>query len=259
MGAEGDLELTDGRTVYAIGDVHGCAAELDALMLVIADDLDAQAAPRTPPPIIIFVGDYVDRGPDSKAVIERVRGLADAGYCEVRTLKGNHEEALLQFLQDPAVGPEWAAWGGAATLASYGVSAPRLRSDLEGWGRAQAEFAAALPVEHLRFLQELELITQVGGYAFVHAGVRPGVPLEAQSERDLLWIREDFLEYGRALPKIVVHGHTPTLEPELRPFRIGIDTGAFASGVLTAVRLKGEERKILQAGRDGQLSGSGRR
>lgn len=259
MSAEVDLELTDGRTVYAIGDVHGCAAELDALLLVIADDLDSQAAPRTPPPILIFVGDYVDRGPDSRAVIERIQGLADAGYCEVRTLKGNHEEVLLQFLEDPGVGPEWAAWGGAATLASYGVSAPRLRSDAEGWSRTQVEFAAALPAGHLKFLQELELMTQVGGYLFVHAGVRPGVPLEAQSERDLLWIREDFLDYGRALPKIVVHGHTPTSEPELRPFRIGIDTGAFASGVLTAVRLKGEERKILQADRERRLSAPGRR
>jgi serine/threonine protein phosphatase 1 len=180
-------------------------------------------------------------------VVELILELEAGGGFEVRALKGNHEEALLQFLDDPSFGATWAEHGGASTLSSYGVQPPAQRTDPDAWARAREAFAAALPAGHRRFFESLELMVTEGDYAFVHAGVRPGVPLAVQAERDLLWIRHDFLEERGRFEKVIVHGHTPLEEPQLTPVRLGVDTGAYATGVLTAIRLHGEDQRVMQA------------
>lgn len=235
---------TDGRRLYAVGDVHGRLDLLDPLLDLIrqdAADLGDEAKP-----VLIFVGDYVDRGAYSKGVIDRVIELQGGSEFEVRALKGNHEEAMLAFLADPNFGPTWTEHGGAQTLASYGVTPPIFRMDDKEWEKACEAFAEVLPPAHFAFLTGLELMVIFGDYVFVHAGLRPGVPLEAQREQDLLWIRQDFLGVDRPFEKIVVHGHTPTEEAFLGRRRIGIDTGAYATGVLTAVRLDAGERRFIQ-------------
>lgn len=239
------LPSTYGQTVVAVGDIHGRLDLLDPLLDQIITEIVEVDGPARP--VLIFVGDYVDRGSDSKGVIDRIIDLGRRPDLEVQALKGNHEEALLAFLEDPGFGATWCEQGGAQTLASYGVNAPRLASDDKAWEGACAAFGQALPIEHKRFLANLELTTTVGDYVFVHAGLRPGVPLADQSEHDLLWIRHDFLNASVPFEKVVVHGHTPEAEPFLGALRIGIDTGAYATGVLTAVVLRGTERSVMQS------------
>jgi serine/threonine protein phosphatase 1 len=236
---------TGGRLVYAVGDVHGRLDVLGPLLHDIAED--AVAASPAERPLLIFLGDYVDRGADSKGVVDLVLQMIGWAKFEVRALKGNHEEALLQFLTDPAFGQTWLDHGGAATLASYGVLPPAQRTDPEAWAKTRDAFAAALPATHRAFYEGLELMITVGDYAFVHAGVRPGVPLADQAERDLLWIRQEFLAERGRFEKVIVHGHTPMEAPQLTPTRLGVDTGAYATGVLTAVRLEGESQRVMQA------------
>lgn len=236
---------TGGRLVYAVGDVHGRLDVLEPLIEIIA--ADAISLKPTERPLLVFLGDYVDRGPESSGVVERILRLKRKTGFEVRTLKGNHEEALLQFLDDPAFGQTWAEHGGLATLASYGVFAPGARLEPEVWETLRQAFDQALPATHRKFYQSLELTIEVGDYLFVHAGVRPGVALADQLERDLLWIRGDFLQSNTDFGKVVVHGHTPMEEPQIMSNRMGVDTGAYATGVLTAVRLESSGHKILQA------------
>jgi len=233
------------RIVYAVGDVHGRLDLLDPLIRQIAADVLHQRPTRRP--LLVFVGDYVDRGLESKGVIDRILALrAETGF-EVRTLKGNHEEAMINFLNNAAAGPEWCEYGGAQTLASYGVAQPKLRGDAPDWERTREDFGRLIPASHLEFLSGLELLLTVGDYVFVHAGLRPGVSIEEQDPHDLMWIRDVFLNDRRPFEKVVVHGHTPEEEPYVGSSRIGIDTGAYATGVLTAVRLVGEDRAILQS------------
>ena len=238
---------TGGALVYAVGDVHGRLDLLEPLIAAIRKDAERSAGETRP--ILVFIGDYVDRGPDSRGVIDKVLALQDEGVFEVRALKGNHEEQMLSFLGDPTAGPPWLQFGGAETLLSYGVIPPVGRSDPDGWEATRLALDAALPASHRSFLEGLELAILCGDYVFVHAGVRPGVPLIEQSEHDLLWIRDDFLSSDRPIEKIVVHGHTPEPEPFIGRNRIGIDTGAYATNVLTAVRLCGTEQSMLQARR----------
>lgn len=234
---------TDGRLIYAVGDLHGRLDLLDRVMAAIGRDA-RKAAHR---PVLVFLGDYIDRGAQSKGVIDRLIELANGGDFELRALKGNHEEALLKFVADGGFGPKWCDHGGEATLASYGVAPPRMRSDPDAWSTTREAFMAALPQAHLGFFNSLELSATYGEYLFVHAGVRPDAPLAAQAEHDLLWIRAPFLDIGEAFEKIVVHGHTPQPAPHMGDHRIGIDTGAYASGLLTAVRLEGAARRFIQA------------
>lgn len=234
-----------GRLVYAVGDIHGRADLLRSLMGKISDDA-SRASPGAQP-VLVFVGDYVDRGPGAKDVIDQVIALQLAGRFEVRSLKGNHEEFLLRFLQDAAVGASWSEYGGLQTLAAYGVAPPSRRTSSKEWELTRRALEAAIPPPHAKFLSGLESIAIYGDYAFVHAGVRPGVPLTDQREEDLLWIRDEFLQYSRAFDKVIVYGHTPGPAPVVGRHRIGIDTGAYATGVLTAVRLEGADRAIIQA------------
>ncbi|MET0275131.1 MAG: metallophosphoesterase family protein [Phenylobacterium sp.] len=236
---------TGGRLVYAIGDVHGRLDVLEPLLRDIAQDVTESRPAETP--MLVFLGDYVDRGPDSKRVVDLILKMSTHKDFETRILKGNHEEALLQFLDEPPFGSDWMEHGGGPTLASYGVQPPATRTDREAWARVRDEFDRVLPREHRDFYQNLELLLTVGDYAFVHAGVKPGVALEHQVERDLLWIRQEFLEEKGPYGKVIVHGHSPSEEAQLTPYRLGIDTGAYATGVLTAVRLLDEDQRLIQA------------
>jgi serine/threonine protein phosphatase 1 len=233
-----------GAVIYAIGDVHGRLDLLRQLTDAILADIGQH--PPGQKPEIVFVGDYVDRGRDSAGVIEHIIALRARTDIVVHTLKGNHEEAMLGFLADSSGGPVWAEFGGVETLASYGVASPAVRSDMEGWEAARQAFRAKVPVSHVHFLHTLDLYRVSGDYVFVHAGLKPGVPLERQSERDLLWIRSEFLETNRAFEKVVVYGHTPRPDAAVEVNRIGIDTGAFVTGVLTALKLEGESQSLMQ-------------
>ena len=235
---------TGGRLVYAVGDIHGYPRPLADLLRQISDDAEREPQPERP--LIVFLGDYFDRGPDGRAVVELILALMDDPRFEVVALKGNHEDALLRFLADPGFAPAWIANWGRTTLHAYGVAAPP-GLDVAACEAARARFADALPTRHRAFLTDLRLSVEVGDYLFVHAGVRPGVPLDAQAERDLIWIRYEFLESDEAFGKVVVHGHTPADRPERKANRINVDTGVDFSGTLTAVRLKGERQDFLQA------------
>ena len=235
-----------GPAVYAIGDVHGRYDLLIALMALISDD---QAASRfTHRSRLIFLGDYVDRGPDSARVLEALRWIRASPRFESGMLMGNHEQALLQFIRQTNDPRRWLGWGGQETLASYGVRPPAVDAEPGEIALAREALLRNMPAAHLDFLTSLDLMLSVGRYVFVHAGVRPGVALEEQTEEDLLWIREPFLESDKPFDKVVVHGHT-WFDDQPRWFsnRIGVDTGAHETGVLTAVRLHGEEVAFLRA------------
>jgi serine/threonine protein phosphatase 1 len=235
----------EGVTVYAVGDVHGRSDLLRPLITAILEDIqttDGQA-------LILFLGDFVDRGLGSREVVDQLLKLADNDAFETRFLRGNHDESLLEFLFNPSTGPTWCDFGGRETLVSYGVQPPTARSDAEGWAEAAGAFAKALPADHRRFFETLELSWTAGDYFFAHAGVRPGVPLDAQTSQDLLWIREPFLSDTRRLAKVIVHGHTPSEAVQADARRIGIDTGAYATHVLTVLRLSGEDRSLMQTQR----------
>ena len=237
--------VPQGLVVYAIGDVHGQADLLAALL----DPIIREAAERGHSTALVCLGDYVDRGPASRQVIEALIASKAAPGLEARFLRGNHDQSLLDFLAEPATGPDWCEFGGRETLASYGVTPPRVRDAPEQWEKAREDLAAALPASHLAFLQKSELSLELGDYFFAHAGARPGVPLSDQSDRDLMWIRQPFLGDDRRFEKVVVHGHTPAEAVHADHRRIGLDTGAYATGVLSAVRLEGEDRRLIQAKR----------
>lgn len=235
-------KVAEGELVYAIGDIHGRSDLLAGLLEEIeADAARHDAAKKT----LVFVGDYVDRGRDSCGVIEMLLKSLPQGFS-VHFLKGNHEALLLDFLDDAHRLDHWRMNGGEETMVSYGVDVQRLRETQarpEAWREA---FMAALPTAHFDFLRHLRLQLPMGDYLFVHAGVRPGVPLDAQAENDLIWIRDEFLDATEPFGKVVVHGHTPTQAPVIRPNRIGIDTGAVFSGRLTALRLENGSQSFLQ-------------
>ncbi|WP_125257747.1 metallophosphoesterase [Brevundimonas fluminis] len=242
----------DGTVVWAIGDVHGCLDLLDGLLQAIVTDTDDDDRPRT----VIFLGDYVDRGPNSRGVIERLIQIADMPDVDARFIRGNHEDKMHEFLDDPSVGATWCEYGGDAALASYGLVPPAMRHRREGWVALSADLAHKLGPRGRRFLEELEPSVTLGGYFFCHAGALPGVPLDQQADRDLMWIRGRFLNDDQAFDRVVVHGHTPTEVPHVDHRRIGVDTGAYATGVLTALRVDGDDERFVQAfrGPDGRVS-----
>jgi serine/threonine protein phosphatase 1 len=231
--------VPEGLRIYAIGDVHGCADLLDRFLMRIDAHQSAHPAFR---PVEIFLGDYIDRGPASREVLDRLS--ARSRTRETVCLKGNHEAFLEDFLNDPAILSEWRHYGGLETLLSYGL-VPSVNMELAEQKRLAATFSQVLPLSHRLFLGSLRPSFTCGDYFFVHAGARPGVPLAKQREEDLLWIREDFLLCETDFSKIVVHGHTPVSEPDIRPNRINIDTGAYATGQLTCLMLEGDRRQFV--------------
>jgi serine/threonine protein phosphatase 1 len=227
--------IPEGVALYAVGDIHGRADLLDRLHHAILADAAARAAAERR---IVYLGDYIDRGEDSAGVIERLVERPLAGFRAVH-LCGNHEDLLLRFLTDESVAPHWLHNGGDTTLASYGLAPDR------DWTRLQRNLRRALPRRHLAFLEALALSHAAGDYLFVHAGIRPGLPLDRQRREDLLWIRGEFLDSTAPHGRIVVHGHSIAHEVEFRANRIGIDTGAYMTGRLTCLALEGSERRLI--------------
>lgn len=245
LGRRSGADPTAGELIYAVGDVHGRYDLLEQLLKLILEDWTTRDPDRRP--LLIFCGDYVDRGPDSAAVVESLIWLQQRGDMQACFLKGNHEAAFLNFFDNPADCLGWLRFGGGETLRSYGVEPPA-PGDHGACFRARDQLLQRMPSSHLRFLERLELMLVVGDYAFVHAGIQPGVDLKGQREEDLLWIRQEFLTDDGPFEKIIVHGHSWTDDkPQILGHRIGLDTGAYATGVLTAVRLDGDEVGFLQA------------
>ncbi len=241
-----------GRRVYAIGDIHGRVDLLRLLHDRIAED--ARGAPSLRH-CIVYLGDYIDRGPYSREVIELLLEGPPTGF-EAVCLKGNHEELMLRFLEDAKMGLGWLLNGGDATLQSYGIGVLRaLGGDGSRLDVLREHLAAEAPSRHVGFLRRLERWHIEGDYLFVHAGILPGVALDDQKDEDILWIREAFLHDKRDHGKVVVHGHSITEAPEVRQNRIGIDTGAYATGVLTCLVLEGSGHRFLSTA-DGRKLGA---
>ena len=225
--------------LYVIGDIHGRLDLLNELLEKIQDDIRQYPIHEC---LTVTLGDYVDRGPDSRGVLDFLsRNPFPTRYL---ALKGNHEELLELFLAEPSFFPNWRRLGGLETLHSYGVSVGPLMLG-KGFEEASRALQAALPPEHVEFLASLKTSLVFDRYFLCHAGVRPGIPLERQRVEDLLWIRDEFLNSTADFGKIVIHGHTPVDEPDIRPNRINIDTGAFATGRLTCLVLQGEQKRFL--------------
>jgi serine/threonine protein phosphatase 1 len=229
--------------IYAIGDIHGRLDLLAEMHERIATDVRQRAAPRK---LLIYLGDYVSRGEDSRRVVDRVLEWLPEGFERI-ALKGNHEDLLLRFLDgDLDAGRHWFDYDGLDALAHYGVTIPDLQARDEATVAVLRDrFAAALPQSHLDFFRSLPASYQAGDYFFVHGGVRPGVALTEQSDHDCMWIRKSFLDSDADHGAVVVHGHTISTEPVVRHNRIGIDTGAYRSGVLTCLVLNTTNRSFL--------------
>jgi serine/threonine protein phosphatase 1 len=222
---------------YVVGDIHGRLDLLEDLLAKIHNDLERRPAKAS---LLVFVGDLIDRGPNSAEVVERLRTYRHAGVTPIFLL-GNHEEVLLRILGgDHSPISSWLRFGGAECLRSYGAD-PEVVSRMPAEA-AIKEIRSAIPAEHLEFLGRFVDTCRFGDYLFVHAGIRPGVELDDQRQSDLRWIREPFLLDETDHGFVVVHGHTISSEIEERPNRIGIDTGAFATGVLSALAIEGTDR-----------------
>jgi serine/threonine protein phosphatase 1 len=227
--------LPPGRRAYAIGDVHGCLDRLATVHEEIAEDLATRPVDQS---VLIHLGDYVDRGLDSAQVVDWLSSGAPVPVTRTVNLMGNHEDMMLQALfgMDKEATGIWLANGGADSLLSWEISRKV----------APAEWTRLIPAEHQTFLHDLEISFRYGGYFFVHAGVRPGIPLENQDKQDMLWIREPFLSWRHSHEAVVVHGHTPTHDPVIRGNRIGIDTGAVMGGALTCAVLEEDRVGFIQ-------------
>lgn len=230
----------EGERWYVVGDIHGRRDLFEALIEAIdADDAAGDQARTT----VVLLGDLIDRGPDSAGVIARAR---DWGTCrKVRLIAGNHEEMFLDSFSDPETLRHFLRHGGRETVLSYGLD--RARYDQYDLAGLQAAMAELVPADDIAYLRGAEEWIEAGDYLLVHAGINPAVPLEEQRRSDLLWIRERFLRHSEAFSHVVIHGHTIFEDVDDTGFRIGIDTGAYRSGRLTALVLEGSERRIIQA------------
>ncbi|OBQ95020.1 serine/threonine protein phosphatase [Mesorhizobium sp. AA23] len=236
------MDMRD-TVVYAIGDVHGCYDELRTL----EQKIEADALQFRGRKIIIMLGDYVDRGPNSRRVVEHLMAPPPEGFMRV-CLAGNHEVAMLAYLDGHLSLEPWLRVGGRETLFSYGIDPDRL-ADLYGSSEEVVErIREAIPATHVAFMRTLPVMICSERFLFVHAGIRPGIALEAQDEADLLNIRSEFLAAAHRLDRWVVHGHTIVDVPTLDGRRLGIDTGAFQSGRLTALRIVGKYGRLLSTG-----------
>ena len=233
------LGIPKGTRIYAIGDVHGRDDLLEQVFARVDRHIATHPVDR---PIQVLLGDYIDRGPNSRDVLERL--ITRLGSLETVLLKGNHETCLLEFLNKPSMLQSWGQMGGFETLMSYGIT-PSLDADAEAQTKLATALQAAVPKPHLVLLERLRPSFSFGEFFFVHAGVRPGVPLTEQREADLLWIRDEFLLYEGKFDKIIVHGHTPVRAVDMRPGRINIDTGAYATGQLSCIIIEGNAVEVL--------------
>lgn len=243
---------TDGHRIYAIGDIHGCIDELEHTQANIRRDLQNRPHQN---PVTIYLGDYIDRGLDSRGVIDNLIAEAAAPH-HTHMLLGNHDEMLLTYRKDPSIpirpnGPKvnkihWLhqLGGGVETLRSYGVDGA---TDKDPYATQRA-FIDTLPDAHLRFFNNLELTVRIGSYLFVHAGINPDADFEAQTLDDLIWIREPFLSSTKDFGFTVIHGHTPVQEVENCGNRIAIDTGAVFNGLLTCLVLENGDQSVLTEG-----------
>ena len=238
-----------GARAYAIGDVHGRLDLLDMLLERIEADSAGRRHRKT---FIIFLGDLIDRGPDSAGVVERLRSWRPQ-FARPVFLGGNHEEVLVRMLAgEKGILPSWLKYGGAECAQSYGLDPNALRVIEEE--AALQLLRAKIPRAHVEFLESFADTFTFGDYLFVHAGIRPGVALEQQDRHDLRWIREPFLSDAKAHGPVVVHGHTIVERVEERPNRIAIDTGAYHSGILTALAVEDDQRWFLAAGGEPQMA-----
>jgi len=228
-----------GQILYAIGDIHGRADLLRRAHSAIDDDVAERCARDRATEV--YLGDYVDRGPDSKGVLDLL--IARSEIAPIIALRGNHEIAMESFLRGLLPFEEWRPLGGLETIRSYGVDA---RSLLEKGPIQPVDFAREIPVSHLRFFSTLKLLWRIGRYCFVHAGLKPGIPIEQQSTDDLVWIREEFLNSAGDFGAIVVHGHSPVQAIEFLPNRINIDTGAYATNRLSVIRIDADGVSALE-------------
>jgi serine/threonine protein phosphatase 1 len=234
-----------GCRAYAVGDIHGRLDLVDAMLAQIEQDIATRPPART---YIVFLGDFIDRGPDSAGVVERLRTYQNP-QAELVCLSGNHEEVLLEILAGKlGVLPAWLKFGGIECAESYGIDTEALRQADER--KAIEMVRNKVPRAHREFLRNLGDTFRFGDYLLVHAGIRPGVGLEEQYRKDLRWIREPFLGDTKEHGFVVVHGHTIVRDVEERSNRIGIDTGAYQSGVLTALGIEGAQRWFLRAERE---------
>ena len=232
--------LPPGQRVYAIGDIHGMKSMLDDMLGAIDEHLAEH--PCAGPVTEIFLGDYVDRGPDSYGVIERLMEPTRGERRRV-CLIGNHEDAMLSALHDASMLPRWLSFGGEATCRSYGVDPAEHAHNPHA---LQTLMQAALPPAHRAFLSGLARTEQIGDTLFVHAGIRPDIPLDQQDPQDLMWIRDDFLNFEGPLPAFVVHGHTPVRTADLRAGRANVDTAAVYGGALSAAVMEGDDITVLR-------------
>lgn len=234
-------ELPDNTRVYCIGDIHGRADLLAELTAKINQD----AANFSGQIIVVYLGDFIDRGIHSKEVVDFLMENEQSGF-EYVYLRGNHEQTLLDFLREDSVGRSWLTYGGQATLASYGVAIAKIPTKREDFIEIQNQLRNNLPDSHYQFFLKTGNSYTLGSYFFVHAGINPRYPLTKQNPEDMLWIREEFTHYHKPFEKIIVHGHTVTIEAELLPNRIGIDTGAYATGILTCLVLQEDQQRLIQ-------------
>lgn len=234
-------QIPAGQRIYAIGDIHG---RLDLLLPLLAH-IRADTGDRLPAEThVVLLGDLVDRGPYSAETVEFAISMLP-GFATFHCLMGNHEEAMLRAL-DPAADRadnQWLKFGGYETLASYGLPVAMLGEELP----PADVLRNYVPDRHRQFLERLPDFLHFGDYLFVHAGIRPGKPLAEQESADMRWIRHDFLDHRGDLGAFVVHGHTITAEPDIQNNRLGIDTGAYRTGTLTAVGLEGEHRWFVKS------------
>ncbi|MCV0395323.1 MAG: serine/threonine protein phosphatase [Rhizobiaceae bacterium] len=235
--------------IYAVGDVHGRLDLLWALGRKIEDEIEHD---RPADWRVVYLGDYVDRGADSAGVVDF---LIEASGRDDRhiALRGNHDVAFLDFLAAPDKEGLFVNFGGRETAASYGVDLDT--GSLAALGASHAALVSAVPAAHRAFIETLPYSTEIGDYFFCHAGIRPGVALADQSPDDLAWIRNDFLRHTKALPKVIVHGHTPVNQVEPKPNRINVDTGAYFSGRLSAVALEGTDLRVMTVEGDADWPG----
>jgi serine/threonine protein phosphatase 1 len=238
--------VPDGTLVYCVGDIHG----RDDVLREMADRVEIDMKTRSfDHAVTVFLGDYIDRGPGSKRVVERL--ATNEWPTSVIALAGNHEDFLKDFLDDAGILDFWRSQGGLATLHSYAVDVGPAMAGRD-FEEVQAAFTAGFPKHHRDFLEALKVSASIGDYFFCHAGVRPGVALDRQNRDDLLNIREPFLSSEAEHGKLIVHGHTPAVAPEIRPNRLGIDTAAYATGRLTCLVLEKDQHRFLSGvGYDG--------